>query len=387
MSDPDRVTRSNPVSKDVRDETSQPKELVVEIKSKVRESTTCQLSETNAHTRLEEIFNFIEKELDPGKKLLVKGKTVLKEKLTKWVLDQANLEGQIKILKEENETLKRQIQNQNRSSVQVSYASVASAPTAKQNNLRSKIQKQVQKENNVIFITSENESSGKKIQEEFTKLINPRTNKLKINKMRTTPRSLIVETATKEDLEKITNNTQVRRQFKCELPKKRNPLVIIYDVPTRFQDEELKDMIYKQNFDSMTIEEFDTAFKLRFKTGPKGKATSHVVAEVKPDLRKKILSNRIYVEFSCLSVKDYLVVPKCLKCLDLGHVSKHCSKTNTACAHCGESHEKKDCTKLEEPRVCIPCKSRNKKCAKDKKDCPTHKLLMERLIQKTDYGQ
>lgn len=74
-----------------------------------------------------------------------------------------------------------------------------------------------------------------------------------------------------------------------------------------------------------------------------------------------------------MNSKDYLVVPKCLKCLDLGHVAKHCPKTENACGHCGDSHDKKDC---------IPCKLRNKKFAKDPKDCPTHKLMMERPIQK-----
>lgn len=132
----------------------------------------------------------------------------------------------------------------------------------------------------------------------------------------------------------------------------------------------------------MTFEQFEEEFKIRFKTGPKGKATAHIVAEVSPGPRKGILANRVYV-----NCKDYLVVPRCLKCQDLGHVAKHCPKEQSACNHCGDTtHEKKDCTKKEQPKVCIPCKTRNKRCAKDPKDCPTHKLLIYRLIQKTDYG-
>lgn len=390
MAGVDRHTRSGSVSKDARGESFNVKDLVLGLESSsgisnVVKVTKSHVTETGAQSKLKDIFNFIENELDPGKKMSAKGKSSLKDKLSMWALEQANLEGQLKILKEENENLKRQVQTQSRPLMQTSYATVASAPTEK--NLKTQIQRQAQKQSNVLFITSDTINSGKKIQEEFTKIVNPRTNKLRISKMRTTPRSLIVETATKDDLEKIKSNAQVMGKFVCEPPKKRNPLVIIYDVPSRIQDKEFTELIREQNFDSMSEENFNDAFKVRFKTGPKGKATAHVVAEVKPEMRRQILGGKLYVEFNCLTAKDYLVVPKCLKCLDLGHVSKHCPKKDSACQHCGESHDKKDCTKSEQPKVCVPCKNRNKKCSTDKKDCPTHKIMLERLIQKTDYGQ
>lgn len=106
-----------------------------------------------------------------------------------------------------------------------------------------------------------------------------------------------------------------------------------------------------------------------------------------PDIRKRILGKRIYIGYTCVNAKDYLVVPKCMKCQDLGHVAKHCMKTDSVCNHCEEKHDRKECKEIDKPKVCISCKLRNKRCSKDAKDCPTHKLLMERLIQKTDYGQ
>ncbi|KAG5870367.1 hypothetical protein JTB14_016134 [Gonioctena quinquepunctata] len=82
-----------------------------------------------------------------------------------------------------------------------------------------------------------------------------------------------------------------------------------------------------------------------------------------------------------------IVVPRCLKCQDLGHVSKYCSKTETTCRHCGDiGHEMKDCPKRTEPSICIPCKYRAKPC-KGGSDCQTHKMLLDRMIQNTDYGQ
>lgn len=95
--------------------------------------------------------------------------------------------------------------------------------------------------------------------------------------MRTTTKALIVETATREDLEKIKNNKSIMEQFKCELPRKRRPVIIIYDVTTASQDEEIKKTIYDQNFDEMEEGEFNQSFNIRFRTGPKGKSTSHIV--------------------------------------------------------------------------------------------------------------
>lgn len=51
--------------------------------------------------------------------------------------------------------------------------------------------------------------------------------------MRTTAKSLIIEANNKKDLDTITTNERVKQHFKCKMPKKRKPLVIIYDVTTR----------------------------------------------------------------------------------------------------------------------------------------------------------
>ncbi|KAG5869293.1 hypothetical protein JTB14_028632 [Gonioctena quinquepunctata] len=205
--------------------------------------------------------------------------------------------------------------------------------------------------------------------------------------MRTTTKALIIEASSKEDLDKIMNNPAMKRSFKCELPKKRRPLVIIYDVTNSKTEKEITEDIRTQNFKDITEEDFENEFKIRFKTGPKGKSTVPLVAEVSPQLRKRINGKRLYIGFTSVNTKDYIVVPKCLKCQDLGHVSKFCTKTESICRHCGEiGHEKKYCPKTNEPSICIPCRKRAKPC-KAGTDCQTHKMLLDRMIRNTDYGQ
>uniref|UniRef100_A0A6P7GKV9 Uncharacterized protein LOC114339402 n=1 Tax=Diabrotica virgifera virgifera TaxID=50390 RepID=A0A6P7GKV9_DIAVI len=283
-------------------------------------------------------------------------------------------------MKEELERLRKEAKTET-----ISYAKVAAQPAVA---VRSEAEKKIamRKEDNTIFITCDKAATGKKVQEELTRVLNPRTAKVRINRMRTAGKALIIEAASKQDLEKIKNHEQVKKHFKCELPRKRKPLVIIYDVASADKEEDVIEDIRSQNFEHMTAEQFAEAFKVRFRTGPRGRSTVHYVVEVSPEIRNVLVRSKIYVGFSALNAKDYIVVPKCMKCQDLGHVAKHCAK-EMACSHCGEMHERKNCGKVEQPKTCIPCKSRGKgNCGKEQRDCPTHKMLVDRLIQKTDYG-
>ena len=163
----------------------------------------------------------------------------------------------------------------------------------------------------------------------------------------------------------------------------------MYDIPSDMKSDEIIETIYDQNFEGQSRkEEFIEKFNLKFKTGPRDKTTVHHVAEVEASLRTLILKRgRIYLGFRSVNVKDYVVVPRCIKCQDLGHVAKYCSKEKSTCSHCGEEdHSKQQCAKNNQPAVCIPRQRRGKKCSQAKKDCPTNTLLLERLIQRTDYG-
>ncbi|XP_050516187.1 uncharacterized protein LOC126891051 [Diabrotica virgifera virgifera] len=330
---------------------------------------------------INELVEYINNDMDPTNRLNRTGKDGLKARVTAIAMNMANLEGQNKILREVE-----RLRNESQTKERMSYARVTAQPAmATKSEQERKIE--MRKEENTLFITSDKATTGRKVQEELTEVLNPRTEKIRINRMKTVGKALIIDAATKEDLDKIKNHTIVKRNFKCELPKKRKPLVILYDVSSSAKEEDIMEDIRAQNFENMSKEEFEDSFKVRFKTGPRGKSTVHYVAEVSPGLRKAIIKDKIYIGFNAINVRDYIVVPKCLKCQDLGHVAKHFTK-ETACSHCGGAHEKKECDKAGQPKTCIPCKARGKAdCKKEHKDCPTHKMLVDRLILKTDWGK
>ncbi|CAH1184015.1 unnamed protein product [Phaedon cochleariae] len=348
----------------------------------------CTSKRDKTMSRFVEMMNFINNEMTSSKRLAKAGREGLIERVQEWGLEQANLEGRIQALKEENERLRHELKQaeQKQVSMPMSYATVASKPINKLSEKEKIIEKSRRQPEHTLFITSEKFTNGKKVQDEVTKILDPRTQILKINKMRTTAKALIIEASSKEDLEKIMSNPKMK-DFKCELPKKKRPLMIIYDVTTNKPDDEIVEDIRTQNFEDISEEEFKNEFKVRFKTGPKGKSTCNLVVEVSPQLRKKMSGKKLYIGFTSVNTKDYIVVPKCLKCQDLGHIGKYCAKTENICSHCGESgHIKKDCQKKQDPSVCIPCKNRGKTC-KNGSDCQTHRMLLDRMIQKTDYGQ
>ncbi|KAG5866171.1 hypothetical protein JTB14_031023 [Gonioctena quinquepunctata] len=72
------------------------------------------------------------------------------------------------------------------------------------------IEKTRQNPEHILFVTSDRMNNGRKVQDEVTKILDPRTQILKINRMRTTNEALIIEASSKEDLDKIMNNPAMR---------------------------------------------------------------------------------------------------------------------------------------------------------------------------------
>ncbi|KAF2891928.1 hypothetical protein ILUMI_14245, partial [Ignelater luminosus] len=189
---------------------------------------------------------------------------------------QAELLGEIKQLNKHNEELKQQVTmlqtTPTAATTQLSYAKVAQATTKVNLN---RVTDVTPKPNHVIFITSKTGESGKTIQQKLTQTINTRTSKIKIKAMRTPSKALVIEAASQQDLETIANNPEIQKDLKCETPRKRKPLLIMYDISTKLTETELAETVYYQNLEGqMTIEEFKKQFALRFKTGPKNKSTA-----------------------------------------------------------------------------------------------------------------
>ncbi|KAH0946241.1 hypothetical protein HN011_005232 [Eciton burchellii] len=183
-------------------------------------------------------------------------------------------EMQNKLIKEESRSARLQ------SAVHILKEEIRSTPTY---TSVTKSSKQVQRticnasKKHVLFVQNNNkDKTSKEIKDELTNKINPKTDKIKIKAIRQTrANSIIMEFDTRSDLQKFKDHPKFTT-LKIEEPRKRKPLMIIYDVDSSLTASELKESIKHQNLDELSIEREDIIIP-RFKTGPRDKPTVHWV--------------------------------------------------------------------------------------------------------------
>ena len=346
-------------------------------------------TEVETSTATEEYQNhcrFIDNILKEGQKVSLPKIEQIKEKLLQWLVYQVTIENKLEFAEKENARLRKELHDKAK---QTSYAQILQKSVPIMNAKTKQIEENKDNAKCVMFIKGKSGETAKQLQQKLTKAVNPAKEKIRITKLRTTTKTIILET--EDDANKLMNNKQMKEKFICERQRKKKPLVIMYNVPSNLTNDDLVNAIYSQNFeDQMGKQEFQDSFVPKFKTGPREQATVHHVVEVAPELRKKIIENRrLYLHFQAIAAKDFLTIPKCLNCHDFGHIAKHCNRTEPICGHCGEcTHTKNECQKRNAPAICIACTLRKKSCkAKELKDCSTYQLLMKRAISKIDYGE
>lgn len=171
-----------------------------------------------------------------------------------------------------------------------------------------------------------------------------------------------------------------------------NPRVIVYYIPADLTHEELLDAIWQQNTrlaSDLTRDQF-LAGIIHGHIQENAKAQTHnLIIEATAAVRNSIRrAQGVYIGWKRCRVLDYVRAVRCYKCLDLGHVTKHCRAENSTCTHCGGTHEAKECTKQAEDPLCAPCIRRKKPGLHSYNcdDCPVYKAALERVLIATDYG-
>lgn len=339
--------------------------------------------------KLVAILKVVERAAAPGalesKTNLQAFKEELQGNLSEWVLTQASLVGRIEHLMEE-------LARKEAAPVvpPMSFAQAVVAPP-KITPGRQTMISTAQTEKRQLFIKSKAEETGAQLRKRFTTLVKPDKDGVRIAQVRTAGQTLVVEVASEADRQKLLKNKSLTTALKCEMPHRRKPEVVIYNVPTAYDHETVAKLVKAQNdLGGLSDAEFRAQFLPKFRTGPRGRQRSHLVVEVSPEMRVAILrQRRLYMGFESMPVDDYLAVIQCTRCMDLGHTQKACKQApdRITCGHCGaDGHKKKECGRKGEPAVCIPCRKRGKPCSKPGKDCEFYKMLLERRIRGTDYG-
>ena len=220
---------------------------------------------------------------------------------------------------------------------------------------------------------------------------------------------LVIECNSKNECNKLEENINEKLKDFCKarLPEKRNPRLIIYNIyndkesdqSIEDQMNEIKETIISQNDDikqfitDNTTEELITKFFVK----SKNESFKHLVIEVTPGLRKVLINcQKLNIFWSRNTVKDFISITRCFKCLGFGHTRNHCTVSDDQCSTCAGAHSHLNC-KSKTIINCINCLKHNQNNKNpnfipfDTKhnalysECPSLKRIKNLIISKINY--
>ena len=160
----------------------------------------------------------------------------------------------------------------------------------------------------------------------------------------------------------------------AELVAARKPEINIVGLVRKYDKEDLKDFLIKQNPEIANLYEnkataLDDKHISVLSVTPlksyKGTEPSLYKATVRISnlIREMIHSqgDRVYIGSNSLKVYSSFYIPRCYNCQKFGHISEKCNqKDNPTCGFCAEKHDTKSCTKKNDNKntpTCINCQS------------------------------
>lgn len=196
------------------------------------------------------------------------------------------------------------------------------------------------------------------------------------------------------DLVKLRNLPRIEEAgFKVDgEPNLLAPRLVVHDVDSYLTEEEAVNSVWRKNarvLGGIKEEEFRGVFKLRHRTGARGKETVSWVAQVEPDLFGRMLrEGRVYVGLRCCRVREFVGVTRCFKCQGLGHIGRMCGRGVT-CSRCGdEGHHVSRCSKVMDGQECANCKRMGFRDVGHSvmwSGCPCVDIFRNRVIARTKY--
>ena len=144
-------------------------------------------------------------------------------------------------------------------------------------------------------------------------------------------------------------------ELEASTPKRRNPRLIIYNVPDELNIENAKELIMKQNSE-MCIEKEDITPRYLFKNKRK---VNNLVTEVSSMTRMKFLGKKMKLGWNMCNVDYYIRINRSYKCSKFNHRAQDCNGTLT-CPLCAENHSLRESKASKEKYKCINCTNFNK---------------------------
>jgi hypothetical protein len=144
-------------------------------------------------------------------------------------------------------------------------------------------------------------------------------------------------------------------ELEASTSSRRNPKLIIDNVPVKLNIENAKELIMKQNSE-LCIEKEDITPRYLFTDKRKAK---NLVTEVNSRTRIKFLGKKMKLGWKLCSVDDYIKINRCYKCSRFNHMAQDC-KGELACPICANNHSLRELKATKEHYKCINCTNFNK---------------------------
>lgn len=237
----------------------------------------------------------------------------------------------------------------------------------------------------VVPVNSTDYADCEAVKSRLKQLVNPDEAKITVKRVKNIRnRGVIIEASSKEDIDFFLQNENIKDAgLMVSLPEKRNPRIIIYDVESKLEASEVKELITRQN-----PELGNEVVKACFKTGPKTGEFCNWVMEVSPSVRAKLIrKRRVYMNWNSCRVSDFVISLRCFKCHVYGHISKHCNVA-PICGHCGENgHTRDACKNRNTSAVCSNCikAGRPHNHSVRERKCPAFKEALQLQLSRAVY--
>lgn len=204
-------------------------------------------------------------------------------------------------------------------------------------------------------------------------------------------KKIIVECNTSNDCEKIGSLLKDSGELEVKIPQKWNPRVQILGIEKDVADKEIIDLIKLQNDEFRDLLDEDIKL-IRSKDDRVG--SKYAILEVRPNIWQLCISSgRLFIGHKCCTVKNFISVLQCQKCLRFGHSKNNC-RNSIVCSKCNRDHFSNECTVSNPQLSCNNCTRWNitndNKVSVDHssfdRKCPQYIAAFERTKKFINYG-
>jgi hypothetical protein len=202
---------------------------------------------------------------------------------------------------------------------------------------------------------------------------------------------VLIEADTENDIQALQNQIRDKcgDRLETNVQKRRNPRLIIYNVPEETTLENAADIICDQNPElALTKEDITTKFIFKNKRNVR-----NLVIELTTKTYRIMRQKKLKIGWVICHNEEYISVTKCHKCSKFNHHQSECRSEET-CPLCTGKHKLIECKATRTEYRCINCTTYNK-YNQDKtvkvnhssldRTCPSMQAMIEKYRQNTAY--